>query len=139
MKHKALVADDEKIVRQLLELILKKAGFSVTLAEDGDQALKILTSDTFHLVITDLQMGKTSGLEVVRKAKARRGTIVIMITGCCDDQYKREAFQLGADDVLFKPFSTTELFGSISLHEQNRKTQRRGSHVTNQYRAAVSG
>lgn len=121
MTAKALVVDDEVISLILLENILKQTGYIVTRAIDGDQAIKVLNAERFDLVITDLQMGQTSGFDVVRKTKdTSPETIVIMITGCYEESCKSDAFHFGADDFLRKPFSTSDLLKRIQLHNLKR-------------------
>ncbi len=73
-----------------------------------------MNTEKFDLVITDLQMGRTSGLDVIWKTKEiNSNTIAIMITGSCDSSDEIEAFRHGADDYLLKPFSPSDLLISI--------------------------
>lgn len=118
MTAKALVVDDEVIFLDLLEIILEKNGFVVTRATDGDQAIKVLDAENFDLVITDLQMGQTSGFDVVRKVKdTSQKTIVIMITSYYEESCKSDAFHFGADDFLQKPISISDLLERIQLQK----------------------
>jgi DNA-binding response OmpR family regulator len=118
MIRKALVVDDDPMVLCLLEYILESKDYNVTRATDGDQAIKVLETEDFDLVITDLQMGQTSGFDVIRKAKAfNYRTIVIMITGVCDPSKEAEAFHHGADDYLPKPFSLGNFLERLQLQE----------------------
>jgi DNA-binding response OmpR family regulator len=120
MKQRALVVDNEAIMLDLLEKILEKNGYNVTRAADGDQAIKVLNTNYFDLVITDLQMGRTSGFEVIRTTKKKYpSTIAILMTGCSPDSYKTEAFFHGADDYLHKPFSFSDLLKRIQHLELN--------------------
>lgn len=118
MVRKALVVDDDIMILCLLEYILESKDYDVTRAADGDQAIKVLDTEAFDLVITDLQMGRTSGFDVIRKTKALSArTIVVMITGCCDSLNEAEAFRLGADDYLLKPFCLGDLLERLQLQE----------------------
>lgn len=118
MALNALVADDDEMMHELLEYILKSNGYLITKVVDGDQAIRKLNAEDFDLVITDLRMGRTSGFDVIREAKIiNSNTTVIMITGSCDSADKIEAFQKGADDYLLKPFSPTDLLISIQFHK----------------------
>ena len=82
-----------------------------------------IDAENFDLVITDLQMGQTSGFGVVRKAKdISPKTIVMMITGCYEESSKSDAFHFGADDFLHKPFSISELIERIQLQKLQRFT-----------------
>jgi DNA-binding response OmpR family regulator len=118
MIRKALVVDDELIILDILGNILERNGYDITRATDGDQAIKALDAEDFDLVITDLQMGQTSGLDVIRKAKNNsRRTIVMMMTGCHKESYAIAAFHHGADDFFHKPFSISDLLERIQLQE----------------------
>ena len=110
MNPKALIVDDEKIIRNLLEAIVLNLGFEVTTANDASNAENALQLQGFDLVITDLEMGKTTGFEVIKVAKSiNKNTIVIMATGCLDERSRHHALGLGASDYLLKPFSVTDL------------------------------
>ncbi len=139
MISRALVVDDEEIVRRLLEMVLVKNGFEVIEAADGEQAIDILCDDLdFSLIITDLHMGKINGIEVVKKAKELNcEAILFLITASRDDSYKTAAFDSGADEYLQKPFSIVELADLIRSHQLkreaipavNRKADREGPGV----------
>lgn len=118
MVRKALVVDDDDMILYLLEYILALNDYDTTRATDANQAVNVLDEEDFDLVITDLQMGRTSGFDVIRKAKAiNLRTIVIMITGCCDSLSEAEAFRHGVDDYLLKPFSMGDLLERLHLQE----------------------
>jgi DNA-binding response OmpR family regulator len=103
---KILLVDDEKIMLSLLEAFLNEYGCTTCKATDGHQAIRILETAQFDLVITDLQLATTSGLDVIRKAKELYPDMpVFMMTGCYEVQYAIEAFRNGVDDYLLKPFS----------------------------------
>lgn len=118
MIRKALLVDDDLIILDILEMILERNGYDISRATDGNQAIKVMDTEDFDLVITDLQMGQTSGFDVIRKAKkANHTTVVIMITGCYDKTNEANAFHYGADDFLAKPFSMGNLLDRIQLQE----------------------
>jgi len=118
MVHKALVVDDDEMILDILEYILASNRYSITRATDGDQAIKILNTENFDLVITDLRMGRTSGLDVIGKTKdINSNTIAIMITGSCDTSDEIDAFHHGADDYLLKPFSPNDLLIRIQFQK----------------------
>lgn len=111
---KVLVVDDEEIMITLLETFLKRYACRISKAADGDQAIELLESTVFDLVITDLQMGDTNGLDVIKKAKEiSPETLVFMMTGCNEVEYVIAAFRSGADDYLLKPFSLVSLVESL--------------------------
>jgi len=118
MVLKALVADDDEMILEILEYFLESKGYDITKATDGDQAIGKLNAEDFDLVITDLRMGPTSGFDVIRYAKdINSNTTVIIITGSCDSADKFEAFHHGADDYILKPFSPSDLLVSIQFQK----------------------
>ena len=68
--ERILVVDDEELNRDLLQQILAREGYEVTIASNGQQALALLTQETFHVVLTDLKMPGITGVEVIRELKA---------------------------------------------------------------------
>ena len=108
---KILVAEDETIMLKTIDLRLRKDGYEVFLAEDGLEALKKLEEFSFDLIITDIMMPYASGLEIigtVRKDKTRKVPIIIL-SAMGQEDVVMEAFQLGVDDYITKPFSPNEL------------------------------
>lgn len=97
----------------------------VTLAADADQAEDKLAVSTFDLVLTDLQMGYTSGLDVIRMVRhSTKSTVVFMMTGCKEIDSCRAAYEAGANKVFQKPLSMTMLQKNIlipvsSLRDKN--------------------
>jgi len=125
MTPKVLVVDDELISLNLLKKVLELKGYSVTGARNGEQAITALDGGAFDLVITDLEMGETSGLEVIEKAKRTSPEpIVIMVSGCSEEHCVIDAFRHGADDFVRKPFSITDLFDRILFQERKHSLPR---------------
>jgi DNA-binding response OmpR family regulator len=107
---KVLIIEDEDLVRKALEFRLKKDGYQVTPCTDGRQGIQAIESETFSLVITDLMLPYNNGLEVVNKLKqVSRETPVIVLSNIGLEQVVMDAFNLGADDYMTKPFSPNEL------------------------------
>ncbi len=114
-----LIVDDEIIMLDLLNYILMANGHKVNRASDGDKALEMIEDKAFDLIITDLEMGQTSGLEVVARAKSlQRATAVFMLTGCCSTGPALAAYRLGADAYLHKPFDLHDLLSRVELVAQ---------------------
>ncbi len=104
-----LLVDDEKSVRSTLSLFLTKAGYKVEEAASGDEAEKKITSSPFDLVITDLKMKPTDGLQVLRATKESNPiTEVIVMTGFGTVESGVEAMKSGAYDYIQKPFNKDE-------------------------------
>ena len=103
---KILIVEDERLIREVLSGELRKAGHSVVTAADGQEALQIIGTDIFDLVITDLKMpGRIGGMEILGAVKEiSPDTVVIVITAFATFAVGVEAMKLGAYDVLPKPF-----------------------------------
>ncbi|MBC8054273.1 MAG: response regulator [Sphingobacteriaceae bacterium] len=109
---KVLVIEDEELMIKALEFRLKKDGYDVQLARDGAQGIEILDNNTFDLVITDIMMPFVSGLEVVSYIKSHpimKDTPVIVLSSIGLERVVMEAFELGVDDFITKPFNLGEL------------------------------
>lgn len=106
-----LVAEDELIMLKTIELRLKKDGHTVITTQDGREALKKIEELSPDLIITDIMMPFSSGLEIIGvvKKKAGKKIPVIVLSAMGQENVVLEAFQLGADDYITKPFSPNEL------------------------------
>lgn len=105
-----LLADDDDGLRRVLEFQLGEAGYRVLTAPDGAAALEIFTNDEIHCVITDLQMPKLSGLDLLDRLKViRRETPVIVITAFGEVETAVAAMRAGAFDYITKPFNRDEI------------------------------
>ena len=127
-KH-ILIVEDEPDAAELLELNLKNAGFKVTVAEDGEQALKKVHKLLPDLVILDLMIPEINGTEVckfIRKDPATESLSVMMCTAKTSEIDKILSLELGADDYVTKPFSPRELVlrvkNLLKRAEGNNKT-----------------
>ena len=108
---KILVAEDDELMLKTLEYRLKKDGHNVLLAKDGKEALSMIDDHLPDLVITDIMMPYSSGIEIVGflKQKYQDKIRVIVLSGMGQENVILEAFRLGADDYITKPFSPNEL------------------------------
>jgi two-component system response regulator PilR (NtrC family) len=105
-----LVADDERSLRELLAIVLRREGYEVQLAESGQAALAALKRGPLDLLISDIKMPDMSGVEVLRAAKATDASLpAIMMTAFASTETAVEAMRLGACDYLIKPFDVDEL------------------------------
>ena len=108
--EKILIVDDERSMRDVLSIMLKRAGYDVTVAGDGEEGIAQLDKEIFDLVITDLKMPKKGGLEVLKAVKkASPETVVLMITAFASTESAVEAMKSGAYDYLTKPFQVDEV------------------------------
>jgi two-component system response regulator PilR (NtrC family) len=116
-----LVADDERSMRELLAIVLKREGYEVVLAENGRMAIAALERGPFDLLISDIKMPDMSGVEVLRAAKQIDADILgIMITAFASTETAIEAMRLGACDYLSKPFDIDLLKMKVREKVENR-------------------
>jgi DNA-binding response OmpR family regulator len=109
---KILIAEDDELMLKTLELRLRKDGHEVISANDGRDALNKITHSHPDLVISDIMMPYVSGLEIVAYIQENfqeKKIPVIILSGMGQEDIVLEAFQLGADDFITKPFSPSEL------------------------------
>ena len=103
-----LLVDDEQSLQKLLAYPLRKEGYDVVPALDGEQALEQLRNGSFDLIVLDVMLPKIDGFEVCRRVRARSAVPIIMLTAKDDEFDKVLGLELGADDYITKPFSMRE-------------------------------
>jgi sulfite reductase subunit B len=109
-KHSVLIVDDEPIVRESIRDWLKDAGYKVSTAEDGEEALRLAEKQDFSVLITDIRLPGQSGLNVLKMIKSQRPWIKsIIITAYPSEETTAEANRLGAIDYLIKPIVPDEM------------------------------
>lgn len=109
MKNKILVVDDEKEIRDLLEINLLNEGYDVIKAKNGEEALEILEKEEIHLMILDIMMPGMDGLEVCRRVRGKYNIPILMLSAKAEDMDKIQGIMTGADDYVCKPFNHLEL------------------------------
>jgi DNA-binding response OmpR family regulator len=116
MNEKILIADDEPNILISLEYLMKREGFAVSVARDGEEALAAIVQERPALVLLDVMMPKKSGFEVcqeVRATEAVKDTLIVMLTAKGRDTDVAKGLGLGADAYVMKPFSTRELVQTV--------------------------
>ena len=116
MTHKILIVDDEPNIVLSLEFLMKREGFLVAVAADGDAALEQVSAFDPDLVLLDVMMPKKSGYEVceiLRADPARSAMKIVMLTAKGRDTEVAKGLGLGADAYVTKPFSNKELVVQI--------------------------
>src|ERR671922_1361311 len=103
-----LLVDDEQAVQTLLTYPLRKEGYEVIAAMDGQEALDRFTEQRFDLVVLDVMLPKLDGVEVCRRLRTRSQVPIIMLTAKGDEIDKVVGLEVGADDYITKPFSMRE-------------------------------
>lgn len=127
-KARILVVDDEESIREFLEIMLKKDGYEVTLAEDGLKAKETLGKKSFDMIISDLQMPNMTGIELLKHVKDTTPDLVfLMITAFGTTETAVEAMKMGAYDYLTKPFKIDEVRLNIqnALRSKNLEVENR--------------
>ncbi|HYO26930.1 MAG TPA: response regulator [Azonexus sp.] len=116
MVHKILIVDDEPNIVISLEFLMRKEGFEVAVANDGDEALAKVASFNPDLILLDVMMPKKSGFEVCEALRAdpqRAGLQIVMLTAKGRDTEVAKGLALGADAYVTKPFSTKDLVAKV--------------------------
>lgn len=115
-KQTILVVDDEQDLLDLIEYNLKKEGFKVLKAENGEEGITVAKEHKPDLILLDIMMPKMDGLEaveVMRKDEALKRTPIIFLTARGDEKTEVEGLNKGGDDFITKPISTTKLVSRI--------------------------
>jgi DNA-binding response OmpR family regulator len=116
MPHRILIVDDEPNIVVPLEFLMKREGYEVAIAEDGQAALDAIAKRAPDLVILDVMLPRMSGFDVCRHIRADerwRGLKILMLTAKGRDSEMQKGLELGADAYVTKPFSTRDLVARI--------------------------
>lgn len=119
---KILLVEDDAEISEMLKRFLMTENFEVVEAGDGESALKKFFMDEYSIVLLDLMIPKTSGMEVMRVIRERSTVPIIIISAKDSDSDKALGLGLGADDYVTKPFSVTEVLARIKANIR-RNTQ----------------
>jgi len=110
---KILVVDDEEAIVEFIEINLRRAGFAVVKACNGDEALTCLQVENPDCMVLDVMLPDISGFDVLRKARLSSSVPIIMLTARGEDMDKITGLEIGADDYMVKPFNPWELVARI--------------------------
>ncbi len=116
MARRVLVVDDEPNIVLSLEFLMKKAGFEVEVARNGQEALAAIARQPPDVLLLDVMMPEMDGFEVCERLRADprgRATKVVMLTARGRDSERQRGLALGADAYVTKPFSTRELVARV--------------------------
>ena len=116
MAHSILVVDDEPNIVLSLEFLMKKAGFDVRTAADGEEAMQAIRTEPPALILLDINIPKMNGYEIcesVRGSKEWRDIRIVMITAKGRDIEREKGLAMGADDYITKPFATQEVVDKV--------------------------
>lgn len=112
-KERILIVDDEKEIRDLIDIYLKGEGYETIKAENGEEALNILKANDIDLIILDIMMPKVNGIEACLKIREEKEMPIIMLSAKSEDMDKILGLNTGADDYLTKPFNPLELVARV--------------------------
>ena len=105
-----LIVDDEQSYRQLLSLVFETDGNKIRTAMNGRQALELLQEEPADVIISDVKMPDMDGIELLRSLRETQPDIgVVLMTAFASVETAREAFKLGADDFITKPFDVERI------------------------------
>jgi two-component system chemotaxis response regulator CheY len=116
MTKRILAVDDSKTMREMVAFTLRSAGFEVHEAEDGQKAVGVLSSKTFDVVVTDLNMPNMDGISLIRHLRAtpaHRATPILILTTESEPAKKAEGKAAGATGWVVKPFKPEKLVEAI--------------------------
>jgi DNA-binding response OmpR family regulator len=116
MSKRVLICDDEPYIVESVSYVVRKAGFDVLTAEDGEEALAAAHREKPDLVFLDIMMPGIAGDEVCRRLKAdpsTKDTHVVILTARGQEEDERRAMEMGADEFMTKPFSPRKLRARI--------------------------
>lgn len=108
-----LVVDDDKEIRDAIEIYLKNEGITVIKAKDGIEAIEKLNEHNVHLIILDVMMPRLDGIATTFKIREKKNIPIIILSAKTEDTDKILGLQVGADDYVTKPFNPLELIARV--------------------------
>lgn len=122
MEKKILVVDDEKPIADILQFNLKKEGYEVICAYDGNEALRLVDEIQPDLILLDIMLPQRDGMEVCREVRKKYEIPIIMLTAKDSEIDKVLGLELGADDYVTKPFSTREIIARVKANLRRQQS-----------------
>ncbi|WP_305827840.1 response regulator transcription factor [Cohnella sp. LGH] len=113
MSHKILLIEDDASIVEMLEGHLKKAGYIVQSADNGEAGLALFNRDSFDLLVVDIMMPKLDGIEVIKRVRETSSVPILIMSANDNDVDKAIGLGFGADDYIAKPFSLVEITARI--------------------------
>ncbi|MCM3617590.1 response regulator transcription factor [Sutcliffiella horikoshii] len=111
--YTVLVVDDEKEIRDAIEIYLKNEGVKVLKAQDGMEALEMLHENEVHLILLDVMMPRLDGISATHRIREEKNIPIIILSAKSEDTDKILGLQVGADDYVTKPFNPMELVARV--------------------------
>ncbi len=116
MDYKVLVVDDEASIVNIISYNLKKEGYQVITASDGESGYELAMTEAPDLVLLDIMMPLMDGYEVCRRVREKSNVPIIMLTARADEVDKVLGLEMGADDYVTKPFGSRELMARVKAN-----------------------
>lgn len=116
MAKKVLIVDDEKNIVDIIKFNLKKEGYQVLTASDGEEGVAVAFAENPDLILLDIMMPKMDGYEACKKIREKKGTPIIMLTARAEEVDKVLGLEMGADDYVTKPFGIRELMARVKAN-----------------------
>jgi DNA-binding response OmpR family regulator len=113
MSSRILIVEDDTNLLETIKYNLRKEGYEVSTASDGEQAIEIARRDKPDLLLLDIMLPKISGFEICRILRREMTVPIIMLTAKADETDKIVGLEIGADDYMTKPFSMRELLARV--------------------------
>ena len=115
--NRILIVEDDKEIREGIEIYLKNQGYTVFQAQDGIEGLAVIESEDIHLAIVDVMMPRMDGITMMMKVREKGYEFpVIMLSAKSEEVDKIMGLNMGADDYVTKPFTTMELLARVNSH-----------------------
>lgn len=139
-RERVLVVDDEPDLAESCAYFLERAGYEARCAESAPQALELLQSEPFDVVVSDVRMPRMSGMELLQAIRERDPDIeVLLLTGYPDLQMAVSAIKQGAFDYLAKPYDEQELIERVAKAMAHRRVKDQNEGLRERLRSGVSG
>ena len=137
--QKILVVEDDFDIQELLQNFLQEAGYDVTIANDGVEALSIYASNQFDLILLDIMLPKIDGFSVCELIREQSQIPIIMLTALSGEEEQIRGLDLQVDDYITKPFSMPVLVRKIAAVLRRSNHQQDDKHCTISYQNLVLG
>lgn len=111
--YSVLVVDDDKDIRDAIEIYLKNEGITVIKAKDGLEAIELLNENEIHLILLDVMMPRLDGIATTFRIRESKNIPIIILSAKSEDTDKILGLQVGADDYITKPFNPMELIARV--------------------------
>ena len=135
--QKILVVEDDLDIQELLQNFLQEAGYDVTVANDGVEALSLYASDQFDLILLDIMLPKIDGFSICELIRKQSQIPIIMLTALSGEEEQIRGLDLQVDDYITKPFSMPVLVRKIAAVLRRSNHQKDDKHCTISYQNLV--